>query len=946
MLFTIFALYTLISPSYAHNWMFSPSRGSGIVQPAPPKPLRKVSHTQVARGQEFALEWSTGHPGTWYYFVVMKAEDEGLMGLHSAGNTETKLDEYLSSAAPNQLLHENEKAYRRIHVEFGYGPEGTNSDPNWGNMQPTGLPETTIDPNYVGPNDDHYLRKLYPGDPLYFDRPDTWNSADYQNHPRQQQFAYKDSELAGDLAAAYTNPKWPHIIAVYRFGVTAAPGAAHFWDVGRFNLNVEPGEYLIHMLWGGYRDVIDVDVLQGAVVSDVYGTAGSAVWVKQEHCQYPNVQMVNQFAGCFIYDGDEDPDAEQCVMHYGNQGFSAANVVPVFNPTCKIYDNQDQCEIFKCVWNSVTETCGPNMQSKYTFGWTKFFARGHLGTVDMNPEELNRRIAASEHSIVRVKRLRKWEGASTENYELYYKRIAPGSYDYTEIYRNADGSNSWVINSQNQLNVHFEIYANLVDLLEGRNRWNVCDFGSYREFPGTCGKYVSSDGRIAETGSVEMAFLETLVENDIVELYKNKNDGRRSSCKSDYVKHKFWEGERYFCGKQSEDGCWCDTECKIRGDCCDDYEDFCDGTPIGHQCDPSLDECNANAFCGDNYGRKYCMEICERQQGPHGDEQNTEFRDRTSNPHCLYSHNWLPYDVEGNERKDYNYLGCFSHITSKSYLYGWESAVKQTAWQPRDCFLECKGRGFRYMGIVGESICYCGNEYADDIQISDGDCNTCINNDRGELCGGAGPMGLWELTQCPRSHTVFGVTSPYVSYNVCWASEEAVGIGSNCDNWCVPPEHLSDPKVRQLLSMCPNNVCHWFREQHAIGDHVNTMLTEGACDRSLLRDFISEGKENVMMCAGFVPIDPIGYFNLEAEDQFVLVDDDPEDPVYYSACFRVQPTREFTNGFNSKVSEPEIDWAVGEKCVSCDAMDDIKTAASGIFTVPWWTTTNICQECE
>jgi hypothetical protein len=178
----------------------------------------------------------------------MKAEDEGLMGLHSAGNTETKLDEYLSSAAPNQLLHENEKAYRRIHVEFGYGPEGTNSDPNWGNMQPTGLPETTIDPNYVGPNDDHYLRKLYPGDPLYFDRPDTWNSADYQNHPRQQQFAYKDSELAGDLAAAYTNPKWPHIIAVYRFGVTAAPGAAHFWDVGRFNLNVEPGEYLIHMV--------------------------------------------------------------------------------------------------------------------------------------------------------------------------------------------------------------------------------------------------------------------------------------------------------------------------------------------------------------------------------------------------------------------------------------------------------------------------------------------------------------------------------------------------------------------------------------------------------------------------------------------------------------------------------------------------------------------------
>merc|ERR1712062_609607 len=88
------------------------------------------------------------------------------------------------------------------------------------------------------------------------------------------------------------------------------------------------------------------------------------------------------------------------------------------------------------------------------------------------------------------------------------------------------------------------------------------------------------------------------------------------------------------------------------------------------------DECNANAFCGDYNGQNYCMEICDRPLGPYEDQTNTEDRERNSNPHCMYSHGRLPYDVEGNERKDYNYLGCFSHITSKSYLYGWESENK------------------------------------------------------------------------------------------------------------------------------------------------------------------------------------------------------------------------------------------------------------------------------
>ena len=53
----------------------SPSRGRCVQR-------QRLSHpdVQVNRGQVFQIEWTTGHPGSTSYFVLLAAEHEPKMG--------------------------------------------------------------------------------------------------------------------------------------------------------------------------------------------------------------------------------------------------------------------------------------------------------------------------------------------------------------------------------------------------------------------------------------------------------------------------------------------------------------------------------------------------------------------------------------------------------------------------------------------------------------------------------------------------------------------------------------------------------------------------------------------------------------------------------------------------------------------------------------------------
>ena len=62
-------LLVLLAAARAHNWMHKPSGRAGgrALTSIPAKPSVRQPSLQVAAGQEFALEWMSGHPNEPYY---------------------------------------------------------------------------------------------------------------------------------------------------------------------------------------------------------------------------------------------------------------------------------------------------------------------------------------------------------------------------------------------------------------------------------------------------------------------------------------------------------------------------------------------------------------------------------------------------------------------------------------------------------------------------------------------------------------------------------------------------------------------------------------------------------------------------------------------------------------------------------------------------------------
>eukprot|EP00947_MAST-08B_sp_MAST-8B-sp1_P002111 g2111.t1 len=91
---------------------------------------------------------------------------------------------------------------------------------------------------------------------------------------------------------SYRSDKYPWLEAVFRYRVYIKWTTE--WDYARIFLPAwrGSGSYLIHMVWRGYRDVLDVDVLP-APVKDIYGRPGGKTTYRRiDHCQYKH-KVVN-----------------------------------------------------------------------------------------------------------------------------------------------------------------------------------------------------------------------------------------------------------------------------------------------------------------------------------------------------------------------------------------------------------------------------------------------------------------------------------------------------------------------------------------------------------------------------------------------------------------------------------------------------------------------------
>lgn len=311
----------------AHNWIHSNSRAikANTIQPAPAKQAHRVPHLRVGRGQEFGFEWATGHIGTEYYFVVLAAKHEDKLNKHSP----TSLEDYIKHAPSTATTYKGEH-WNKIHVACA-----------------------------TCKGQDAFAGELTAGDPQYFERPESWGDADHK------QFKYTAASVANDHRVAYKSDKYYWIEAVHKFKVSINNGGQ--WDLARFVIDGrEPDvEYIIHMVWRGYRDVIDIDLLHQDSV-DIYGRADPdfPAWKKVDHCQYRSFKKINKkrmkvkTTQC-LFIKNTQRDVQQCLrLCEANGNCEAVNVVPLKNPK-EVY-HQDDVNI---PWND--QNCDEWNKDKY-----------------------------------------------------------------------------------------------------------------------------------------------------------------------------------------------------------------------------------------------------------------------------------------------------------------------------------------------------------------------------------------------------------------------------------------------------------------------------------------------------------------------------------------------------------------------------------------------------
>ena len=340
LIFLLLLLFILPLLCPAHNWIHGRSRvgKASTTIPAPAKPRQHTPHVQVGPGQEFPIQWVTGHPNSYYYFVILHSDDNDQIIKHN----EKMLREYIAEAPASAKAPYSDARFRKQHVSCSHVSGG-----NSGCLQ---YSKTKLVNS--GMSGTRYKREIPPTDPLYFKRSDMpLVGADGKKGVKV--YEYKDSAHTQDVQVAYQNPKYPWIEAVHRYKVTYK--WVFEWDIARFLIPARKGSgtYMVHMLWRGYRDVVDVDVLPVAAKT-IWGKRLNGVrYLRLDHCQFKDRLVNGTWRKFTTYHGKTkhgntcypitDGNVDACIRHASKQkkGYGdAVNVVPLRHPPGVAFPDQ------------------------------------------------------------------------------------------------------------------------------------------------------------------------------------------------------------------------------------------------------------------------------------------------------------------------------------------------------------------------------------------------------------------------------------------------------------------------------------------------------------------------------------------------------------------------------------------------------------------------------
>ena len=258
----------------AHNWMGGAKRGRGASATPPcPKKSDLHPHVRVNRGQPFNYMWSSGHGGpTWT--VLVKASDEDKLKL----NRPSMLMQYLYEAPAWAKARYQSDYWQKFHLGYTEPRKAGSATKqfyqNWGYEEVANAQrQDPIAPVMMSRNVENF-----------------WSHDKARYH---QVWKMPKKHMRFDDRAAYTNPKWPWIQAVWRVSIRGhLPRQYHVQRI-EAPRTVLLGPHILHFQWRGYTGCVDVDVLpDDRVVQNTsrqmlgYEQPGGLTFVRFDHTAF------------------------------------------------------------------------------------------------------------------------------------------------------------------------------------------------------------------------------------------------------------------------------------------------------------------------------------------------------------------------------------------------------------------------------------------------------------------------------------------------------------------------------------------------------------------------------------------------------------------------------------------------------------------------------------
>lgn len=231
----------------AHNWINAPRSRASKASTVSPCLSRNGIHVRANPGQDFLIEWASGHPGSYHYFVVLKASDEEKMSKH----TEALLEDYLDGAPQGAGAAYAGVGYRKMHYGWTKKSRAGGDEPSHANFGKSGLTSVPLAAAEYAPRPAAFACANYGS------VKGKWETGDCEQVSDLTLYNYPAAAHATDKRVAYANPKYGWIEAVHRFkAIKPTPDKNGFpkqFDTTRFSIPARggAGEYIVQYFWRG-----------------------------------------------------------------------------------------------------------------------------------------------------------------------------------------------------------------------------------------------------------------------------------------------------------------------------------------------------------------------------------------------------------------------------------------------------------------------------------------------------------------------------------------------------------------------------------------------------------------------------------------------------------------------------------------------------------------------